>query len=315
MSLTLFFFFFHIPLVPGSIHLAGECKRITRCALSFSYESIAPTASSDRICEAVSACGGSQYITTPATLVSDVVCKNCSVCTQTHFQIAACTANADTRCRGCSGCLQGQYLLVPCGSKDTFCGDCSAGCLIADSYYDGICDPSLPLNCTRYTKCGVDEFESVAGSKTSDRRCSPVKNCGLGEQESIPPTTVTDRVCAPCPVGTGGQGCATCPPGRYTPVGTTDCMDPQYLCAPGSVDDDSSAATTCLLCNGETDYQDVAGGVGECKFSFFFCLVSFFYISFFFPFFRPLPLLCPPCSHPHTMPSQYHRRLQACDHV
>jgi hypothetical protein len=48
-----------------------------------------------------------------------------------------------------------------------------------------------------HSVCGLDEYESAAGSINTDRVCTHATVCGLDEYESAAATLTTDRVCIP----------------------------------------------------------------------------------------------------------------------
>ena len=115
------------------------------------------------------------------------------------------------------------------------------------------------------------EYETVAGTRTSDRACVLASKCGPGTFVWDVPSDLTDTVCAYCETGTylnntlGFESvCPRCPAGRFGRLtrSNADCVvcgagkfqfgsgrDDCVSCAPNSYDDDSSPITVCSACD------------------------------------------------------------------
>eukprot|EP00042_Codosiga_hollandica_P050920 m.618119 g.618119 ORF g.618119 m.618119 type:complete len:334 (-) comp58184_c1_seq1:102-1103(-) len=79
----------------------GTCVALTTCVLDTNFETVAPTATSDRVCGgAVTSCiGDTDYQTQAATLTSNRVCSTLTVCGAGETQTTPPTATSD---RGCT---------------------------------------------------------------------------------------------------------------------------------------------------------------------------------------------------------------------
>lgn len=129
------------------------CAPLTVCA-AHEFESVAATATSDKIClgrgallplcptgqyehapvipGAVSrdcrnisaACGTNEAETVSATRSSDRVCERCYECPAGSYEEVACTESSPTTCSLCMACAEGQVVQTPCAAMaDRTCAD------------------------------------------------------------------------------------------------------------------------------------------------------------------------------------------------
>ncbi len=147
--------------------------------------------------------------------------------------------SAATPCVEATHCLAGERVAAePTPLSDRTCAACASG-----SFSTSVDAPS----CTAWTACTPGFYVRQQGSVTSDRTCEscpsgtlstsvnqaeclPVGACPAGFVQREPPTESTPAVCD------------ACPPGHYCRGGSA----PRVACAPGTWDDDVSAATECL---------------------------------------------------------------------
>lgn len=287
----------------------GSCVALTTCEED-EYESEEPTPTSDRTCMQVTTCGGDEYEVVDATATSDRQCGDCAAecdgCTGAGS--SSCTSCAEGHydhggtCEACSGCEDGTYESGPAcaGTEDTTCSDCdpacgtcdggnSADCLsCAEGYYDSDGTDPPTGSCVAWQICDPDtQYESEAGSSTSDRTCAALQECDAeSEYESTPPTSTTDRECAPCSERCDGcdgpehSDCSSCASGYWMNGSVCDawseCGAQEYEAfAPSSTVDrvcrdcdetcdgcDGSTASDCTACAAE-HYANVDTG-GEC---------------------------------------------------
>lgn len=130
---------------------ASSCGPVTRCTLGESYETKAPTTTSDRQCEPVTACDrDTEYETRVPTLLADRECDRLTVCVDGEFQALPPSSTSDRECEPVTECdFDQEYELTAPGL-----------------YSDRLCAP--------LTECQVDQIETVAKTKTSDRTCTDV---------------------------------------------------------------------------------------------------------------------------------------------
>ena len=75
------------------------CQYITECVIGHSYETVAPTGNSDRVCELVSVCRKTEYELSPPTLISDRDCQPLSVCVVgVTYETIPSSKNSDRFC-------------------------------------------------------------------------------------------------------------------------------------------------------------------------------------------------------------------------
>lgn len=89
------------------------CSRLTECAVG-EYESVAPTATSDRQCAPLSApCPAGQWEKVPDVYKQDRQCFEPSVCSMQEFRYRVHTATADAICQPVTVCKSDEYQVSP----------------------------------------------------------------------------------------------------------------------------------------------------------------------------------------------------------
>jgi len=123
------------------------------CKIIQTYESAAPTATSDRVCSPLTTCSWwsiSQYETVAPTATSDRVCSALTTCSSSQYESVAPTATSDRVCSALTTCSSSEYeSTAPTATSDRVCS---------------IITPP----------CSSSEYESVALTATNDRVCSAV---------------------------------------------------------------------------------------------------------------------------------------------
>ena len=204
---------------------ASPCFPFSSCTLGATYETQAPTASTDRVCSPTTPCTAAQYETTAATLLADRLCLPLTPCAAGQYQSVAPTPTTNRQCANVKTCgADEDETAAPTPTTDRACAwrnDCSPNpCLNGGSCTDGVkaytcqcppgyfgltceCSPSMyrpapTLPCVAHTPCLPTEFETVAPTPTTDRTCTTLTVCSpLSHYQSVAPTLTTDRQCAP----------------------------------------------------------------------------------------------------------------------
>ena len=160
-----------------------SCTPWQSCALSVTYQTIAPTSTSDRVCTGVSAaCDPStSYQTSGPTLTSDRACLPLTSCSRRQFISVQATATSDRVCTNCAVC--------PAGSTAV-----TTSCTLA-----------MDTQCTACTACSSDQFETSPCLPLSDRKCSSLTVCPVGYSETTAPTLTSDRICSSAPASVDDQ--------------------------------------------------------------------------------------------------------------
>eukprot|EP00042_Codosiga_hollandica_P059042 m.900085 g.900085 ORF g.900085 m.900085 type:complete len:1448 (+) comp60039_c0_seq4:97-4440(+) len=156
----------------------GNCMSWSQCSVGFTYQTQAPTQSSDRICIPVSPpCDtmGNFFESTPATLTSDRACSPLTTCLAAHFQTVPPTAVSDRQCAACQ----------TCGI------DLTAA--------PGTCSGIYDSRCVSCTVCSAYEYETSPCLPFLDRECTLATVCPLKDAELTPPSGTSDRVCSSMP--------------------------------------------------------------------------------------------------------------------
>lgn len=188
----------------------GACTALTPCQAD-QYETLAPTATTDRTCAALTVCLATQYQSAAPTATTDRACSSVTACSGTQYQASAPTPTSDRVCLPVSTCSATEFQAAPPS-------------------------PTSDRVCTPLTVCGPDEFQTGAPTPTSDRVCTSLTECTFTQYETVPATATTDRVCAPLTVCSGTQ-CQTTPP-----TATTD-----RVCGPLTLDVSPSTLQTITV--------------------------------------------------------------------
>lgn len=174
------------------------CKDITApCSTSTEYEDVSPTPTTDRVCRACDVCEEGLRVEQPCTARRNTVCQACSC--QPHFRITtACSGDTSAVCSPCTRCDVGLYRSGGCaGAQDSSCSRCS-GCLDGAEYAAATCNNTHDVICKKLVTCTADEFEARAPTRTSQRLCTAVRpQCSETEFVARPPNKTVDRVCQP----------------------------------------------------------------------------------------------------------------------
>ena len=163
------------------------------------------------VCQALTACAQGQYQSVSPTATSDRTCSACSICSAgTVGNIGTCTVTQNTVCTACDGSTgyqnaAGQIACLPVTV-------CQPGTTEAQA-------PS-PIQNRFCIGCAVGTYKPASGSQP----CQTVTKCNAGYIEVITPTMTSDRVCGPCQLGdtfnpvSGATSCEptmVCQPGYF----------------------------------------------------------------------------------------------------
>eukprot|EP00054_Salpingoeca_dolichothecata_P029512 m.232695 g.232695 ORF g.232695 m.232695 type:complete len:1121 (+) comp26492_c2_seq1:5255-8617(+) len=277
--------------VPATLSSDATCSNLTLCTVG-QAQSAAPTATSDRTCQAcngvteyqdeaeslqckpVTHCTGSQYQIRNSTASIDAVCQNLTVCSSTQYESAPPTPTSDLSCNNLTICVIGQTQLVaPTATSDRQCRAC-----------DGVTeyqDTPGSLTCKPVTVCSANQYQAVNSTPFTNAVCLNLTVCGTGEQETTSATATSDRSCGACSAGTfKDANSSTCQT-------TTVCQEGTYI----AVEATSSADTVCLPCDGVFRFQN-ATNQDSCR-NVTDCLPGFYEIS---PPTSSSNRICGPCT-------------------
>eukprot|EP00041_Stephanoeca_diplocostata_P038734 m.1547738 g.1547738 ORF g.1547738 m.1547738 type:complete len:2579 (-) comp25261_c0_seq2:183-7919(-) len=207
------------------------CSTTGVCTYPAEYESVAATASTDRVCLSASQpCSlGDAYETAPLTPTSNRVCTPQPVCSATQWESTAPTVTSARECTLLTVCTSTQYAsVVATGVSDRTCSNvttCASGTqyqtAAPTSTTDRLCDalttcsgtqyeelapsPVSDRTCSDLTICTSDEFASTLATATTDQTCTSAHNCTASEFESTALTATSDRGCTSIDVCTGTE--------------------------------------------------------------------------------------------------------------
>jgi hypothetical protein len=191
------------------------------CTQGLTFETLAPTHSSNRECSAVKSCPNfvGLYVAKEPTLKNDTVC-------------GTCLAGSEFEDKGCRSCIASYY--DDDADPRTVCVECAGGdvgaerttCMTAgcpshircapqatcvqqgdsnSSNYACVCGRGFwggGESCYPWKTCleGVT-YASIMPTSTADIVCKAATECSPHEFESVTVTAISDRVCVPCASG------------------------------------------------------------------------------------------------------------------
>ena len=226
-------------LADGSSFISRQMEIISKPA---EYESLAPTPTSDRECEACEACPGGKY----ASIACGGSSKGeCAACLPGTFKLET---SVDDTCSYCKPCEKGYYRQGCGGTSEGTCVQCSVG-----TYKDRA--GTYETECRECEPCGAGLYRSKCGVE-SEGTCLP---CAVGSYKVDYGTSwdATCTACAECPageqlVGCGGDRigeCIPCAAGSFKAQPGGDSCTKCATCAPGfelsANGDDSPSFVSC----------------------------------------------------------------------
>lgn len=209
---------------------------LTTCPAT-SYQTKAPTTTTDRVCKPITQCASTEHITLHATATSDHVCR---------AKVLAC--------------VEGQYLNASANNDNATtdrCLDCPPG---TTTYHPSCSGGPCPAYHTN-TSCSSEPYECptnqylTAGAGHPSKLCKPCTSCASVQVEC---TTTTDRVCS-----TPSTGINTCPVNTYRNdgVGPEGECQPCKLCALTRSECTPTVDRICYPFSREKYYADVGLGL------------------------------------------------------
>lgn len=203
-----------------------QCQPVTVCDPQTEVEVTAPTYVSDRTCGSRPSCGTGEYQTRAPTASTERVCEPISSCVGfcssgvANDGPCACGSNCNTclfdRDAGVSECvlcsnsrhLYGGECLASCpsgfrasGTASSFGRQCipdAAGAELPPAeltveYTATAATPTSDRICATVSECGVDAFQTATYTATSDRQCQAYTECTADEYELEDATPARDR--------------------------------------------------------------------------------------------------------------------------
>ena len=184
------------------------CAALTACTAN-EYQRLAPTIQTDRVCATLTQCNvATTYISTPHTATTDRVCTPRTQCVAgVEYEVTAGSATADRVCARVSSCqvpleFQAQAATA---TSDAVCRVVAARCDGRTQYE--LRPPSRTTDrvCVAVRECGANEYQTQPPGESVDRVCTPLSTCQLGATfASVAATATTDRQCSavrPCTAG------------------------------------------------------------------------------------------------------------------
>lgn len=214
------------------------CRALSQCAAGTEFERIAPTATTDRVCTLLRVCNYTlEYELKPPTATSDRVCRAVGLCNLITEQVAvAPTTTSDTVCR-----CRPNFIGTPC----SLCENMLPGCNLCTQNYSvsdaAICTECLlafqPVATAQGLRCVRCETEGCA-------ECNELNAC-IRCREGFKLDETGKCVCdlAGCAVCSVNGTCDTCMQG-YQRVSEIKCDLPTTSSTTTTTSQSSSATTT-----------------------------------------------------------------------
>eukprot|EP00041_Stephanoeca_diplocostata_P031910 m.1005351 g.1005351 ORF g.1005351 m.1005351 type:complete len:842 (-) comp24050_c0_seq1:503-3028(-) len=242
---------------------SAVCTRISPPCNGSDVYQIAHTATSDRLCAAVSSCNASEYLVSPATTTSDTRCAAVSTTCMPHHVPSAGGGSGGGEIGEAATDDDGDELGpgdIPTGSGMYLYANATATTDIVCRYHqvcpDGVAfESSAPTNtsdrvCAEATECLPPNFYILEEpTTTTDRVCSTVSDCMPWEYQINPATLYSDRQC---------DDLVTCEAGQYeseapilvsgTAISNRVCMAISPACSATQYEAAAPTATTDRDC-------------------------------------------------------------------
>ena len=148
------------------------CNRTTVCDSKTEFEHIAATAVADRTCQKLTVCADGQYESVAPSATSNRECATIRPkCKGASFESAAPTRTSNRICTPCGSCVFGEYIHKKCGAFDDIeCRGCDVcennGKCFAGVIFDFRCECTqgfVGKNCSLHEPCvqyGIDYFNA-----------------------------------------------------------------------------------------------------------------------------------------------------------
>ena len=202
------------------------CVNTSTCQLNVTWEKVAPTPTTDRVCDNVTTCSGSTpYARTNPTLTTDractdvgngcisdsshcmwqskaptsttpEVCSACSNCTPgKSFELKPPTATSDTVCQQCTNCSGDKpYQMTGCAhDHDRVCTSVQNPCIVGITFEEVEPTATSSAVCKNDSVCLNQTYQRIAPTPTTDRQCANLSTCAVYELKA--PTPTSDREC------------------------------------------------------------------------------------------------------------------------
>lgn len=238
------------------------CALLTPCILGDTYETTAPTATSDRSCGPVRGlCDADlEAERRPPTLTSDRVCSS-RFCLDGFYERVA-DQGADPECLPHSVCGASQYeRAAPSPFFDRDCAEISSACEVGISFEAAAPTATTDRICEPIRACDDNTQWEVQGpTPVSDRVCLAVSACEAEEHEAAAPTATSDRVCIPNTACSSLQyeEAAPGPAADRVCVPLTTCLPVvQYAVPPGQPGQEDRVCAHATACDLLTEYESV----------------------------------------------------------
>jgi hypothetical protein len=217
------------------------------------FEATPPGRATNRVCVVVKPeCGQDSFESKAPTYSTDRECAPFTECAEGTFETIAPSPFQDRACELVSAiCGEGTFEAVaPSAASDRKCTELTPACDLAFDEYEAV-PPDVSTNrvCKQVNMCTFEEYEETAPTPSANRVCRAVAECSEDEFERTAATSASNRMCStitPCIDGTYEEAAATATSDRTCVV--------WKRCSSGffeTVAPNKTADSQCLPCDGE----------------------------------------------------------------
>ena len=172
----------------------GEDVSIDLGASLFEYQSVAPTAFSNRECSQLTVCSAREYELYPAEAASDRTCFETTRCGKAEYEHKAATFTSNRECLAYTVCAGDQFESeAPKYNEDRKCTQATE-CHSGEQYEATPLTTSSDRVCEAISQCAEDFKEDAAPTATSNRVCSRIDDCLAGHFCSADHGTCVDGI-------------------------------------------------------------------------------------------------------------------------
>jgi hypothetical protein len=233
---------------------AGRCVACSSCNAATQFQTRACSGTQNTECAPLRQCNSSSFQSVAPTATSNRECALCTASCPVGQQLqGSCGGSSNPTCMPCPG---GQFKPDASGNA---CSACTTSCP-SDFFLTGSCTSSTSPVCLPCTSsCPTPFYLNGTCSLTTNRQCLACTTCLSGQYETAPCTATSNRQCSSCTTSCSAGSflsgtCSGTINTACTPCTTSSaCSASQYLSGQCTL----STNTQCVSCSecAGTEYQ------------------------------------------------------------
>eukprot|EP00040_Diaphanoeca_grandis_P011481 m.58856 g.58856 ORF g.58856 m.58856 type:complete len:2591 (+) comp22623_c0_seq1:340-8112(+) len=241
-----------------------DCVTASVCTPTIEYETVALTRDNDRQCVVMTVCSEDpkQHETVAPTPTSNRVCQQTGFCTTDEYETVAPTSTTDRECDTLDVCdltFQFESLSASLISNRECTSLTVCSVTLSNTYRTTLATPTSNRECASVKSCDDDEYETDEPTDVSNRVCEAITDCLPSEFQTVAPTDVTNRECdalLTCSVGEEFEQVAPTATSQRICQSFTGCEGHQFESVAGTATSDRSC-TDARVCS-KTEFETTA---------------------------------------------------------